>query len=160
MVGYDVELVSDGLTGLEMLRGKAFSAVILDLEHPVTLRRDLCVKIIALMSGLPVMVLSASPNPADRILFLEIGADDYVSLPFSPNALATRLDNLIRPAWGSERKESAVCQYSSECVLTATFFIATTRNHPVPGRHCWGANEASSPPLDVKAEGLVPDRHR
>lgn len=96
MEGFEVEVVADGLTGLELLRQRSFSAVILDLEHPVSSGCDLCREIVDLISDAPLVLLSASSDVADRRLLLETGADDYQTIPFSPKELVSRLGVLIQ----------------------------------------------------------------
>jgi DNA-binding response OmpR family regulator len=93
--GFEVEVVADGLSGLELLRQRSFSAVILDLKHPVSAGSDLCRKIADSISA-PLVLLSASSNIADRRLLLETGADDYLTIPFSPKELITRTGALIQ----------------------------------------------------------------
>jgi RNA polymerase sigma-70 factor (ECF subfamily) len=94
--GYDVDLVSNGLAGLQMLRQRRPSAVIVDLWLPGPLGCDLCRTIANLMPGLPVMILSSRPEVAEKVLLLEAGADDYVTIPFSSRELVARLRGLIR----------------------------------------------------------------
>jgi DNA-binding response OmpR family regulator len=96
--GYKVDVVPDAVRGLEILRQRAPSAVILDLPSPESLGRDLCKKIANLIPGLPLVILSASSNVADKVLLLEMAADDYVTVPFSPRELLARLRALIRRA--------------------------------------------------------------
>jgi DNA-binding response OmpR family regulator len=95
---YDVEVVTDSVTGLARLREKPFSAVILDLQRPGSSRRDLCRNIADSISGLPLVVLSTSPDVADKVLLLEMGADDYLIIPFSPRELVARVRALMRRA--------------------------------------------------------------
>jgi RNA polymerase sigma-70 factor (ECF subfamily) len=96
--GYEVDLVPDGLAALEMLRQRRPSAVIVDLQHPGPSGRDLCRKIAKLIPGLPLVILSASPEVTEKVLLLETGADDYVTIPFSSRELVARLRALIRRA--------------------------------------------------------------
>jgi len=96
--GYDVEAVPDNVAALDLLRHKSFSAVILDLHHPGSSGCDLCKKLAESISGLPLVVLSASVDVADKVLLLEMGADDYVTIPFSPRELLARLRALMRRA--------------------------------------------------------------
>src|ERR1700722_8335903 len=105
--GYQVDVVSDGLAGLEILRQKPPSAVILDLLIPGSSGCDLCKKIANLIPGLPLVILSASSDVADKVLLLETGADDYVTVPFSPRELVDRLRAVMRRASNSVRKASA-----------------------------------------------------
>src|SRR5579863_2247524 len=94
--GYEVDIVPDAVDGLEMLRQRAPAAVILDLLRPGSSGCDLCKKIANLIPGLPLLILSASADVADKVLLLEMGADDYVTIPFSPRELVARLRALIR----------------------------------------------------------------
>jgi DNA-binding response OmpR family regulator len=96
--GYEVDVVPDGMAGLEILRQKPPSAVILDLPRPGSSGCDLYQKIADLIPGLPLLILSASSDVADKVLLLEMGADDYVTIPFSPRELIARLRALIRRA--------------------------------------------------------------
>ena len=96
--GYEVDVVPDVVGGLEMLRQRVPAAVILDLLRPGSSGRHLWKKIADLIPGLPVVILSASSDVADKVLLLEMGADDYVTVPFSPRELVARLRALIRRA--------------------------------------------------------------
>ena len=96
--GYEVDIVPDARAGLEMLRQRAPDVVVLDLLSPGSSGCDLCKKIASLIPGLPLVILSASSDVADKVLLLETGADDYVTIPFSPRELIARLRALIRRA--------------------------------------------------------------
>jgi RNA polymerase sigma-70 factor (ECF subfamily) len=96
--GYEVDLVSDDVAGLQMLHQRRPSAVIIDLRPPGPLGCDLCRTIANLMPGLPVVILSASSEVAEKVLLLEAGADDYVTIPFSSRELVARLRAFIRRA--------------------------------------------------------------
>src|SRR5579859_452418 len=96
--GYEVEVVPDGVGGLEMLRRRAPDAVIVHLQHPGPSGYDLCKSIAQLIPGLPLLILSATSDVADKVLLLEEGADDYVTIPFNPIELVARLRALIRRA--------------------------------------------------------------
>ena len=96
--GYEVDIVPDAVCGLERLRRGVPAAVILDLPLPGSSGCDLCKKIANLVPGLPLVILSGSSDVADKVLLLEMGADDYVTVPFSPRELVARLRALIRRA--------------------------------------------------------------
>jgi RNA polymerase sigma-70 factor, ECF subfamily len=96
--GYEVELVSDGLAALEMLRQRRPSAVIVDLQYAGPSGYDLCQRIANLIPGLPLVILSASPEVTEKVLLLETGADDYVTIPFNSRELVARLRGLIKRA--------------------------------------------------------------
>jgi DNA-binding response OmpR family regulator len=102
--GFEVESVADGRRALERVRAGSFSLLILDLQLPgldglsvcAELRRD------KHTSALPIVMLTARGDEADRIVGLEVGADDYVVKPFSPKELVARVRALLRRA---ERRE-------------------------------------------------------
>ena len=72
--------------------------MVLDLPRPGSSGCDFCKKIANLNPGLPLVILSGSSDVADKVLLLEMGADDYVTLPFNPTELVARLRALIRRA--------------------------------------------------------------
>jgi DNA-binding response OmpR family regulator len=96
--GYAVDIAPDAVCGLERLRQGTPAAVVLDLPRPGSSGCDLCKKIANLIPGLPLVILSGSSDVADKVLLLEMGADDYVTVPFSPRELVARLRALIRRA--------------------------------------------------------------
>jgi DNA-binding response OmpR family regulator len=96
--GYEVDIVPDGVAGLEMARQRVPAAVVLDLPRPGSSGCDFCKKIANLIPSLPLVILSGSSDVADKVLLLEMGADDYVTIPFSPRELIARLRALIRRA--------------------------------------------------------------
>ena len=96
--GYAVDIAPDAVCGLERLRQGTPAAVVLDLPRPGSSGCDLCKKIANLIPGLPLVILSGSSDVADKVLLLEMGADDYVTIPFSPRELVARLRALIRRA--------------------------------------------------------------
>jgi DNA-binding response OmpR family regulator len=96
--GYEVDVFPDAVSGLERLRKGVPAAVVLDLPRPGSSGCDLCKKIANLVSSLPLLILSGSSDVADKVLLLEMGADDYVTVPFSPRELVARLRALIRRA--------------------------------------------------------------
>jgi DNA-binding response OmpR family regulator len=96
--GYEVDVAFDAVCGLERLRQGAPAAVILDLPRPGSSGCDVCREIANLVPGLPLVILSASSNVSNKVLLLEMGADDYVTIPFSPRELVARLRALMRRA--------------------------------------------------------------
>src|ERR1700723_4385277 len=96
--GYEVDVVPDAVSGLERLRQRVPAAVVLDLPRPGSSGCDLCKKIANLIPDLPLVILSGSSDVTDKVLLLEMGADDYLTLPFSPRGLVARLRAQIRRA--------------------------------------------------------------
>ena len=94
--GYAVETQSDGKSALESFRASAPAAIVLDLRLPKVSGRDVCKEIKSVAPGLPVVVLSAASDVSDKVLLLELGADDYVTKPFSPRELLARIRAALR----------------------------------------------------------------
>src|SRR5258708_13126148 len=91
-----VQIASDGLTGLETFRKQPPSAVLLDLKLPGLSGKELCREFKTIASSVPIVVLSANAEVEDKVLLLELGADDYVTKPFSPRELLARVRRAIR----------------------------------------------------------------
>ena len=108
--GFQVESVADGRRALELLRGAGYGLLILDLQLPgldglsicTELRRD------KRTSSLPIVMLTARGDEADRVVGLEVGADDYVVKPFSPKELVARVRALLRRADRREADEEPI----------------------------------------------------
>jgi DNA-binding response OmpR family regulator len=96
--GYGVDLAKDGLSGLKRLCKRRPSAIVLDLTLPDISGLEVCQQITRLAPGLPVIVLSAKAEVADKIVLLEMGASDYVTKPFSPRELLARVRVALRRA--------------------------------------------------------------
>ncbi len=96
--GYHVEIAQTGPAGVESLRAALPSAVVLDLRLPGMAGQDVCREIKKIAPAIPVVVLSASTDVVDKVLLLEIGADDYVTKPFSPRELLARVQAALRRA--------------------------------------------------------------
>ena len=95
--GFSVSHAGRPSHGLAMLRRTAFDAVILDVMLPEQNGFDTCRELRA-FTQLPVIMLTARGDTVDRVVGLEIGADDYLPKPFEPRELAARLQALIRRA--------------------------------------------------------------
>ncbi len=93
---YAVAVAGDGQTGLDLFRKERPLAVVLDLILPQISGRELCQTFKSLSSETPVLVLSAITEVTDKVLLLELGADDYVTKPFSPRELTARVQAAIR----------------------------------------------------------------
>jgi DNA-binding response OmpR family regulator len=95
--GYETLEAGDGLDAQELLRRHEPSLVVLDLMLPGMDGLQLC-QWIRSRSELPVIMLTARAEEADRIVGLELGADDYLTKPFSPRELAARVRTVLRRA--------------------------------------------------------------
>ena len=94
--GFLVEIQADGKSGLEAFRSASPAAIVLDLRLPFVSGRDVCREIKQQAPTLPIIVLSAASDVSDKVLLLELGADDYVTKPFSPRELLARVRAALR----------------------------------------------------------------
>jgi two-component system, OmpR family, phosphate regulon response regulator OmpR len=93
--GYDVEARGDGESGLAAQAGNDYDAVVLDLMLPGIDGLEVCRRLRA-RSEIPILMLTARGDDMDRIVGLELGADDYLPKPFNPRELLARLAAILR----------------------------------------------------------------
>lgn len=93
--GYQVELANDGFTALHLASASNPDLIILDRMLPGLDGAEVCRRIRQTMS-MPIILLTALGTEDDRILGLEMGADDYVTKPFSPRELVLRVNSVLR----------------------------------------------------------------
>jgi DNA-binding response OmpR family regulator len=98
--GFVVDVAYDGAVGLERALADPPELVVLDLMIPSLDGFEVCRRLRA-AAPVPVIMLTARGEEADRIVGLELGADDYVSKPFSPRELTARIKAVLRRAGGS-----------------------------------------------------------
>jgi DNA-binding response OmpR family regulator len=94
--GYDVEIESDGESALERARKEAFDLILLDVMLPRKDGFEVCRDLRRTGSKTPIIMLTAKTQEAEKVLGLEMGADDYVTKPFSPRELRARIKAALR----------------------------------------------------------------
>jgi two-component system phosphate regulon response regulator PhoB len=96
--GFSVISALDGPTGLERARKKTPNLIILDLMLPGMDGKDICrsLKSNPLTQSIPILMLTAKAEETDRLIGFELGADDYVTKPFSPKELVLRVKAILR----------------------------------------------------------------
>lgn len=90
MNGYEVELAADGISGLERALSGEFNLVLVDIMLPGIDGFEICKKIRE-NNNMPIIVVSAKKDDSDKIRGLGLGADDYITKPFSPSELVARV---------------------------------------------------------------------
>jgi len=93
---YEVTVANDGTTGLESALSKPFDLIILDLLLPGVDGMEICRRLRARPSYTPILMLTSRSSEVDRVLGLEMGADDYLTKPFSIPELLARVKALFR----------------------------------------------------------------
>jgi DNA-binding response OmpR family regulator len=94
--GFDVTVASDGGTAMQTFAATSPKIVLLDLRLPGKSGQDLCREIRSQSPNIPILVLSAASDVVDKVLLLELGAEDYVTKPFSPRELLARVRVALR----------------------------------------------------------------
>ena len=94
--GYNVQIAPDGTTAVELFRAGQPAAVVLDLRLPGISGQEVCREFKQRSAATPIIVLSATSDVSDKVLLLELGADDYVTKPFSPRELLARVRAALR----------------------------------------------------------------
>ena len=121
--GYEVDTASNGRTALNMLQSPDFSRekltpdlIILDLMLPEVNGLDIC-RLLRYQGNItPILVVSAKSSETDRVLGLEVGADDYLTKPFSMRELIARCRALLRRQRYSDFSPSSVQKYRDICL--------------------------------------------
>jgi DNA-binding response OmpR family regulator len=146
--GFAVELAADGRAGLERARAGGHLLVVLDLMLPGLPGIEVC-RALRRVSNVPIVMLTARTTEDDRIQGLELGADDYVSKPFSPRELVARVRAVLRrsehPELGGRERlrfagldiDLARCRVEvggAEVALTPAEFKLLTALARAPGR--------------------------
>lgn len=98
--GFEVDAAYDGQAAVEKVRQAPFDLVILDIMLPKMDGFSVC-REIRRGSSVPILMLSAKETEVDKVLGLELGADDYVTKPFSPRELLARVRAILRRAQGA-----------------------------------------------------------
>ena len=105
--GFRVVTASDGITALAQARHERPDLVVLDLNLPGMDGLDVC-RALRRASDVPIIMLTAHAEEADRLIGLELGADDYVTKPFSPRELVARVRAVLRRVHGGVRSPELV----------------------------------------------------
>ena len=118
--GYKVEVCEDGQSALDTFRTASPKAVILDLGLPVLSGNDVCREIRRATISLPIVVLSARTSESDKIMLFELGADDYVTKPFSPRELLARVRAAIRRTSVDTLGKSQRIEFGGACYVSTS----------------------------------------
>ena len=108
--GYSTLEASDGPGALESARTHLPALVVLDLMLPGMQGLEVCkaLKVAAKTTGIPILMLTARAEEVDRIVGFELGADDYMTKPFSPRELVLRVQSILRRASGQSHEEAII----------------------------------------------------
>lgn len=102
--GYSVAIVADGAEALHMIETCSPVAAVLDVGLPSMAGTEVCSALRAAQNWTPVLFCTARDDEIDRVLGLELGADDYITKPFSPREVVARVKAVLRRTEGRESK--------------------------------------------------------
>ncbi len=100
--GYEVEVVGDGESATRRARQQSFDLILLDVMLPRKDGFDVCREVRRTDKRTPIIILTAKTQEAEKVLGLELGADDYVTKPYSPRELRARIKAALRRAAGEQ----------------------------------------------------------
>lgn len=100
--GYDVVTAEDGEKGLELYNSNKFSLILLDIMIPEKSGYDVCKEIRKKDPAIPIVMLTAKTEEVDKVIGLELGADDYIVKPFGVRELLARIKAALRRASAGE----------------------------------------------------------
>ena len=128
--GFDVDAVDDGKAALAQAHAEAYDLLVLDLMLPGLSGVEVCRRL-RNESAVPILMLTAKDSEVDRVLGLEVGADDYVTKPFSVPELVARVRALLRRRRLDTREGGAKLQVGG-LELDLMKHAATIDGEPVP----------------------------
>lgn len=94
--GYEVETVSNGETALHRMGEKTWDLILLDVMLPGRDGFEICEELRRTSINTPIIMLTAKAHEAEKVMGLDLGADDYVTKPFSPRELRSRMNAVLR----------------------------------------------------------------
>ena len=128
--GYEVAGATDGAEGLALATEGGYDLIILDIMLPTMDGFEICKRLRQAGDATPILMLTAKSQEIDKVLGLELGADDYVTKPFSPRELAARVKALLRRP---KQADPAIERFSfDDVVVDFKTYEATRSGEPVP----------------------------
>ena len=103
--GFELEQTHDGKAGIAMVATGIYRLLILDVMLPGRMNGLMALQTIRIKMTLPILMLSAKGDEIDRVVGLEMGADDYLAKPFNPRELAARIRTILRRSEYIRRKK-------------------------------------------------------
>jgi two-component system alkaline phosphatase synthesis response regulator PhoP len=132
--GFQVSAVGDGSSGLAQLRKSPPDLLILDLMLPKFSGLEVCkaVRREPALNRLPILMLTARGEESDRVVGLELGADDYVTKPFSPRELMARIKALLRRTADAPGGDAEKVIEVGQLVIDPSGYRVTRAGKPLP----------------------------
>jgi DNA-binding response OmpR family regulator len=131
--GYRIDSAADGHTGLSKIREQAYDLLILDVMLPGTSGFDICKTIRKEGIRTPVIMLTARGEEIDKVLGLELGADDYITKPFGIRELLARIKAVLRRDQFQEKKSDRM--RIGRLLVDFTSYVATEKGDNIKMSH-------------------------
>ena len=129
--GYEVDAVYDGSAAVEMATQHSYDAMILDIMMPKMSGIEVC-REVRKTSQIPILMLTAKGEEIDRILGLELGADDYIVKPFSPREVVARVKAILRRVEAkAEAKDPNVITYNGLSIDLNSYSVTLRGEHVI-----------------------------
>lgn len=129
--GYNIITCENGNDAMELFVQEKPTLVVLDINLPGKNGIEIC-KEIRSISETPIIILSARESEDDKVMLLELGADDYVSKPFSPRELMARIATIIKRMENRKKsKSSKIISMGNLYIDSKNFTVETTGNLPI-----------------------------
>jgi DNA-binding response OmpR family regulator len=128
--GYEAVDVYDGAAAVAAAASPDIALCVLDIMMPVMSGIDAC-KEIRKTSRVPIIMLTAKGEEIDRILGLELGADDYIVKPFSPREVVTRIKAVLRRTCDQQQASEEGCVVYDNLVIDIKSYTVTLRGQPI-----------------------------
>ncbi|MBM4425655.1 MAG: response regulator transcription factor [Chloroflexi bacterium] len=157
--GFRVTTAADGQSALTAARREKPDLIILDLMLPIMDGREVC-RILRRESDVPIIMLTALSEEIDQVTGLEIGADDYITKPFSPRAMVARVRALLRRTKGDVKPPSIIRVGGLE--VDAERYSVTFNGSPIkltPNEFKLLQSLAARPGQTLTREQLLDDLH-
>ncbi|MCE7990789.1 MAG: response regulator transcription factor [Roseivirga sp.] len=132
---YEVELAIDGAEGLEKIKNGRFDLIILDVMMPKMSGFDVCKAVRKLGVLTPIIFLTAKSEEIDKVLGLELGADDYLTKPFSLRELIARVKAILRRTGATAAATTSGVQQLGRLSVDLEQYTASLEGEPVRMSH-------------------------
>ncbi|TCD46677.1 DNA-binding response regulator [Streptococcus sp. X16XC17] len=106
--GYEVEIAHNGVEALHQVKISSFHMIITDIMMPQMDGYDLISEVLVLHPDQPFLFITAKISEPDKIYSLSLGADDFISKPFSPRELVLRVNNILKRIYGQQESQDAL----------------------------------------------------
>jgi DNA-binding response OmpR family regulator len=128
--GYDVDVTREGQAGLDMMTSGGYDLVLLDIMLPDISGFEICKKVRAEGIKIPIILLTAKSEEMDKVRGLELGADDYITKPFSLRELLARVKAVLRRTVAESNKDSHIYKIGN-LYINFQSYKASIGNEPV-----------------------------